>query len=207
VNILIAAAHFDHHLNLIIPSAFAEAAPVGLEVVDFSVDESRSSFSIEERIDPDTGRKQPVVNFRQIMNSLFSAATCDDFDPEAPIKAALPVWRELLNKRGHGGAEKITDYRSYKRLMQNGGPDSFRELAPTRLELLELSRTDSAKFDAIMHWLVQCVGLGDPVIIWTLKNNSAEPVIVNAVEYDVMDVGQVLSGSSQAIEPISRAYP
>ena len=196
------AKWWPHLGNLVTQASAAESSRNSLEVVGFSVDESRSSFYANEQTVTDD-KHLTVVAFRQHMVDVFKDATCDNsFDPEAPIMEALPVWQELLNHRGQGEAEKIKDYESYKHLVQRGGAHGFSDLAPTRLEILELWKSDRPKFDILMNWLVNCVGLGDPVLIWTLKNNSASTGIITAVEYNVTAVGQVKGAAPEALEPI-----
>jgi hypothetical protein len=137
------------------------------------------------------------------MYKVFRNASCDDVEGEQPIEDALPVWRRILEKRETKGlAARLTSYNGYRDLIRSGGRDTFFELVPNASELLALKKEDPENFLIVMKWLSRCVGLADPVLIWTLKNNSERDLTLASVTYDVIKVSQVKAGGPAAVEPI-----
>ncbi|MET4371037.1 hypothetical protein ABIA99_003731 [Bradyrhizobium sp. LB12.1] len=186
-----------HVSEVFFPPVLAKTkASQDLVILSFSVDSSRSSFILIEK-DP------PEISFRQNMSEVFRQATCDTFEAEKPIEAVLPIWRDLLEKRGERDiASLLADYKGYRHLILNGGGTQFQKAAPTGQELESLLKTDKSKFDAMMRWLVQCVGLADPVLIWELRNDSDRQLLLTAVDYIVSAVSQIRGAAPQAVEPI-----
>jgi hypothetical protein len=137
------------------------------------------------------------------MPEVFKRASCRTVDGEKPIADALPVWRELLRKRGASSiSSQLSDYAGYRRLIQQGGKNTFFQAAPDAAELATLRKDSPEQFALVMRWLANCVGLADPVLIWTLRNNSGRELRLTEVEYNVLDVGQVKGGGPGAVEII-----
>jgi hypothetical protein len=127
-------------------------------------------------------------------------------DGEQPIEDALPVWRSLLEKRGrHDLAQRLTDYNGYKTLIQKGGPDAFNAARPNLAEMVDLNKNKPEWYELLMRWMVECVGIADPVVIWTLRNSTTTPLTLSSVDYNVLDVSQVRGGGQETIEPIDVA--
>lgn len=139
------------------------------------------------------------------MFEVFNNASCRGVEGEQPIEDALPVWRSLLEKRNRGDlARKLADYDGYKDLILNGG-DGFLDARPNEAELADLNKNKPEWYALIMRWMVNCVGVAAPVLVWTLENTSAKQLTLTKIDYDVLDVGQVKGGGPETVEPIDVA--
>ena len=69
-------------------------------------------------------------------------------------------------------------------------------------ELADLLKNNPDQYKLIMRWTVECVGIADPVLIWTLRNNSDKQLVLNAVDYQVLDVGVVKGSQDGTLETI-----
>ena len=168
-----------------------------LEILGLTIDNSRSSFLIEK---VDSGA---WVHFDPYMPSVFHSASCRGIRGKGPIEDALPVWRSLLKDRGRTDlVQKLSDYNGYRDLIQRGGQKGFIEARPTAAELADLMKRKPEWHELLMRWMVECVGVADPVLIWTFRNNQDKPLTLTAVDYDVLDIGHVLSAGHAILEPI-----
>ncbi len=194
------------HLNFLVGPAYAANTPP-LEILDVAIDQERSTF-ILSRDDMSIhaereNRTRISIDFDREMPTVFSSASCRGIGGEAPIEDALPVWQTILKDRGRADlAQKISDYAGYRNLIQHGGDHGFFDARPTVAELITLNKSKPELYSIILHWLVECVGVAEPVLIWTLKNNTNKDMTVSAVDYNVIDIGQVMGGGPDTIEPI-----
>jgi hypothetical protein len=178
-----------------------------LQVMSVTIDEERSSFlmkdddqSIHGLGGEDIVRKS--IEFDRSMYATFRNAKCRSIEGEVPIENALPVWRDILKKRGRPDlVKRLKDYDGYRKLISSGS-NLYLDARPTAAELVELSKHKPEWYEIIMRWTVECVGIADPVLIWTLRNNSAKDMVLTAVDYDVLDVGEVMGGIPDTLEPI-----
>lgn len=184
-------------------------APRDLIVEGVTVDRSRSSFlyrkddlsihAEREKVD------RLVVEFDRRLIGVFQNASCRGLDGEKPIEDALPIWRYLLQQRSQSViAARLGDYNGYRALIKTGGDTIFKAL-PNASELGQLKKDKPADFQILMGWLSNCVGLADPVLIWTLRNSSDRELLLTSVDYEVIDVGQVKGGGPTPVEPIDVA--
>ena len=125
---------------------------------------------------------------------MYSNASCRGIGGETPIEDALPVWRYLLKNRGRNDlVDRLNDYNGYRSLILAGDKDSS-DARPTTAELVDLLKNKPEWYELIMRWTVDCVGISDPVLIWTIRNNSDRQLVLTAVDYIVLDVGKVKGG-------------
>jgi hypothetical protein len=116
---------------------------------------------------------------------------------------ALPVWRSLLKDRGRNDlVQKLSGYEGYRDLIQHGDDHGFIDARPTKAELIDLLKKKPEWHALLLRWMVECVGVADPVLIWTLHNNADKPLTVTVVDYEVLDVGQVEGAGPNTLEPI-----
>lgn len=177
-----------------------------LIIQDVAVDRSRSSFSMSKTDESIHALREEKVRtsieFDRRLIGIFEGATCRSVDGEQPIEDALPIWRDLLKKRGQTVlAARLSDYDGYRTLIKTGGDTIFKAL-PNASELAATKKDNVANFNIIMRWLSNCVGLADPVLIWTLKDNSDRDLLLINVAYDVLDIGQFAGGGPTPVEPI-----
>jgi hypothetical protein len=177
-----------------------------LQVLSVAIDEDRSSFLIDHNDLSIHALREDVVRtsieFDRKMPDVFRSASCRGIQGETPIEDALPVWRDLLKKRGrHDLVERLRDYNGYRHLIV-AGRKGYLDARPTAAELADLLRNNPDSYKLIMRWTVECVGIADPVLIWTLRNNSDKELVLTAVDYIVLDVGVVKGGADKTLEPI-----
>lgn len=193
-------------LPSLVASAYAgQQAPADLSIENVVVDRTRSSFYLKDAYTSFFAKNKDVprrsLEFDRRMQSVFETASCRGIDGEKPIEEALPIWRTILKRRPDLRlAAKLGDLSGYRDLIQMGGVDTFFKAIPNASERVTLKNDNPGDFDIIMRWLSNCVGLADPVLIWTLHNNSTRTLLVTAVDYDVMDIGQVMGGGPGAVE-------
>ena len=196
---------FPAIVELLVPPAHAQEPP--LVVANVTVDEERSSFRMRRnttsvRATPEKVRRISFEYDRTMIN-VFQSASCRGVAGERPIEDALPIWRSILRKRGQNSiARSLNDYAGYRALIRNGGPNGFTRARPTVAELTELKRTNPSAFSIFQRWMVECVGVSDPVLIWTLENRSTRRLILSFVDYHVLDVGGFMGANDVLMAPV-----
>lgn len=194
------------HINLLSTSAYAAERPA-LEILNESVDQTRSSFILQQNDMSIHAARETTqrlsLEFDRQMYGVFQSASCRGVNGEAPIEDALPVWRSLLKDRGRNDlVQRLADYDGYRNLIQHGGDRGFIDARPTKAELVDLKSRKPDWYSLVLRWLVECVGVADPVLVWTLRNNTNRDMTLSAVDYEVLDVGQVAGGGPDTLEPI-----
>lgn len=180
-----------------------------LEVMSFTIDEERSSFLLKDTDQSIHGVREDIVRksveYDRSMYEVSRNASCRGMHGEAPIEDALPVWRDLLKKRGRPDlVRQLKNYDGYRTLISSG-PKLYLDARPTAAEVVTLLKHEPDLYKLLMRWQVECIGISDPVLIWTLRNNSKQELVVSAVDYIVSDVGMVMGGLPGTLEPIDVA--
>ena len=193
-------------INFLISPAYAlDRNP--LEILSLTVDRTRSSFVLKrDDLSIHALREDKTrisIEYDRDMLQVFKSASCRGIRGEGPVEDALPVLRSVLKERGRNDlVRKLADYNGYRDLVQHGGDKGFLEARPTAAELADLLKKKPEWYELLMRWMVECVGIADPVLIWTLRNNSDKPLLLTAVDYAVLDVGQVRGGGPDTLLPI-----
>lgn len=177
-----------------------------LQVMSVIVDEERSSFLMKETDQSIHGVREGVVRksleYDRSMYDVSANSSCRGMHGESPIVDALPVWRDLLKKRGRPDLVKqLNNYEGYRKLISSG-PKLYLDARPTAAEVVTLLKHEPDLYKLLMRWQVECIGISDPVLIWTLQNNSKQELIVSAIDYKVLDVGKVMGGIPRTLEPM-----
>jgi len=193
-----------HHLA--VQSANQKSLAPPLQVLSVTIDEERSSFLMKETDQSIHGVREEVVRksieYDRTMYEVSRGASCRGMRGEGPIEDALPVWRDLLKQRGRLELVKqLKDYEGYRQLILSG-PTHYLDARPTVAEVATLLKHEPDLYKLLMRWQVECVGISDPVLIWTLHNNSKQELVVSAIDYMVLDVGIVKGGVPRTLEPI-----
>jgi hypothetical protein len=193
-------------LGLVLSPAYA-AEGSGLSVVDVAIDADHSTFSLSRTtmsihaVDNEAPRLS--VEFDRRMYNAFHNASCIGMEGETPIEDALPVWRSLLKARGRDDlASKLASYAGYRSMIQTGGPNAFNDARPNTAELADLLKQKPEWYNIVLRWMAKCVGIADPVLIWTIQNSTNKQATISAVDYNILDVGQVKGGGPDTIEPV-----
>jgi hypothetical protein len=200
------APYVPEHLSLLATPAFGMDKPA-LEILSVTVDQVHSTFFMSDDDMSIHGVRESVartsLRFDRQMQAVFESASCRGISGEGPIEDVLPVWRSLLKDRGRTDlVQKLSDYDGYRNLLQHGGDRGFNDARPTKAELVDLMKKKPEWYSLILRWLVECVGVADPVLIWTLRNNSDKDLTLNAVDYQVLEIGQVKGAGPDTLEPL-----
>jgi hypothetical protein len=179
----------------------------GLKVISLAVDSSRSSFRrTKDNLSIHAVEEDAVrigVEYDREMLDALQHATCSDVKGDQPILDVLPIWRDILHRRGQDDiAGKLSSLDGYRNLLLHGGAGAFDGARPNAAEFMALSKSDPGQFAIMMRWAAKCIGMSDPVIIWTLKNSLSSDVTLTRVDYDVLDIGQVKGGGPDVLEPV-----
>jgi multisubunit Na+/H+ antiporter MnhE subunit len=195
-----------YRTNFFASPAFAKSTQ-SLELIAVKVDQTRSTFLMKEDNFSIHAEREELtrisLEFDRKMLGIFRSASCRSIRGEAPIEDALPIWRSLLKDRGRDDlVQKLSDYNGYRNLIQGGGQKGFLEARPRTAELAHLLKTKPEWYALLMRWMVECVGIADPVLVWTFRNNSSKPLTLTSVDYEIIDIGQVKGAGPETIEPI-----
>ncbi len=182
--------------SLVAPAYAAQRVSTDLSIENVIVDYTRSSFLFNKDYTSEPisqkGDSHLELSFDHRMFTIFSMAGCRGIDGERPIEDALPIWRAILKKRGEMAlAVKLIDYAGYRDLIQKGREDTFYKALPNVSELADLKMENEKKYEYIMSWLVNCYGIPEPVLLWRLRKNSNRTLSLSAVDYEVLDIGEV----------------
>ena len=193
-------------LNSLFTPAYAQDTSA-LEILTVTVDQSKSSFLLsKDDLSIHAARENTTrisLTFDRQMLSIFQSASCRGIRGEGPVEDALPILRAILKERGRNDlVQKLADYNGYRDLILYGGDSGFIEARPTAAELANLFESKPEWYTIVMRWMVECVGVADPVLIWTLRNNSDARLTLISVDYLVLDVGQVMGAGPDVLEPI-----
>lgn len=186
-----------HVSSLVAPTYAAQQVSTDLSIENVIVDPTRSSFLFNKDYSSEPfsqkGDSHLELEFDHRMLTVFSMASCRGIGGEEPIEDALPIWRAILKKRGETAlAVKLIDYAGYRDLIQKGREDTFYKALPNVSELAVLRMENEKQYEYIMSWLVNCYGIPEPVLLWKLRNNSNRTLSLSAVDYEVLDIGQVM---------------
>ncbi|GAA3066815.1 hypothetical protein GCM10010520_13260 [Rhizobium viscosum] len=192
--------------SMFLNPAYADVPPE-LSIGYIGVDPTRSTFVRAQAYKTSIhgeGLESPALTFEydRKMMAVVERASCRGVRGEKPIADALPVLKGMLAAKSSVAGEQISTVSGYKNLMIHGGPSAFNEILPTRSELEKLKASNPADFAIVMDWLVNCIGLLDPVLIWNIQNNGDRPLTIVSVDYDVLDIGSTKGGIPQVTEPI-----
>jgi hypothetical protein len=184
----------------------AHAAESGFEIIQFYPDDQLSSF--EEVMSTDFSKGQGLIRsfeYNRLVEQARMSGRCVGVEGERPIKSVLPLLDERLKRMGQVDLlPYVRDIASYKQMMSRGG-STFLKVTFTEVELSRMRIADPAGFKVAANWLVNCVGVEDPVITVVLRNNSAKTIVLSEVHYLVEKAFVTLGGYPAAITP-AQAY-
>lgn len=187
-------------LPAFVQPAFAKGLKTGLSIERLAVNSAYSSFKSNKdysslKLGSSGDGSRLVLEYDHRMYAVLKMAQCRGVRAEQPIEKALPILRNILAMRGDKVlAVKLNDYAGYKDLIQNGPKDAFKKALPNDSDMAILKKENQREFEIIMDWLVNCVGIAEPVLNWTLSNTSNRKLLLTAVDYEVLEVDEVKGG-------------
>lgn len=132
--------------------------------------------------------------------SAYKEGHCTGPEGDRPIDNVLPLFKKRLRERGESSLEHYIERpEDLSHLMRDRG-DIFDRIMFSWQELDELRKSAPGDFATVRDWLINCVGIQQPVFTLVIRNN-ARAVTLTKVVYNVLAVGQVLGGATGLIYP------
>lgn len=187
-------------------SAHAEGVSRLFSIERLYVNDELSSF--EERSDFDLSRVQiqgtPRIRtfaYNERVKAARENGRCIGPAGDRPIVNVLPLLQERLRKTNRPELQSLVEnIDSYRRMMSSAG-QRFSEVLFTQVEVDRIRLSDPAAFRIITRWLIDCVGVQNPVLTIEVRNSSSVSVLLTDIEYVVEEVYIVLGGESGPLTP------
>jgi hypothetical protein len=185
--------------------AGAETLPARAFTIEvFRLDDDLCSFREDQRgLFGQRPRSYRTFEFNSAVNEALSRGKCFGARGERPVRDAWRLLRHQMEQRGQRQdlpyLEKPEDL---SRLLRTRG-DVVERLMFTDAELRALRKNSEEDFRAVLEWLVNCVGVHQPVLTFVIRSHSAEPILLTKIVYDVQQVGEVRGADSGPLYPIA----
>ena len=175
-----------------------------LEILALYVDEDRCSFEEVSEFDqsePLSGKKIRTFQYNQRVDNARKRGDCVGVQGNRPIQRVLPLLEaRLKTKKLRELAPYVESLSGYRRLMSAGG-DKFLKVIFTEEEVLRLRSENPTKFKHVAEWLVDCVGVTEPILTIIVRNNTNATTVINKISYLVDHTAVVLGGSGGPAVP------
>jgi hypothetical protein len=185
------AEHPEIQLSGLVPTVHASALPRPLILTAFYLNEGLSSF--EQTTEPLFG-DGPAVNtftYYRGLVAAFKNGKCVGVTGERPMVAAGEVIKKWLATTDKANlVQYFTEPLALGRLAKERG-DIFKQVLPSSADLAAIKQRSPEDYEIIKQWLINCVGVYQPVFTVVLKNDGQTAVDVTQVRYEVERVGQV----------------
>jgi hypothetical protein len=211
----VSATYYEHHVRVTGPaarptielSAFslitaAHAAQPQLALTSFYLNEDLSSF--EARQEPLFSAGKTVTTYAVVIEvqDALKQGKCTGVEGEQPMIAAGSVIKNWLDESNRPELKEYLDSpTALGRLARERG-DIFAKIVPSSEELAAIKDKSPKNYAVLKKWILNCVGVYQPVFTATLANTGNKATSIVEVQYDVERVGQVKgAGPSGAIWP------
>jgi hypothetical protein len=168
------------------------------------VNDELSSFEETSGYEFSRGRvKDPIRTFayNERVKAARESGRCISAEGNRLIVNVLPLLQERAQRMNRQDLRSLVDdVDSYRRMMSRGA-DRFSQLLFTQIEIDRMRQTDPAAFKIVSQWLVDCVGVQNPVLTIEVRNLSSESVLLTALHYAVEDADIVLGGEAGPLTP------
>jgi hypothetical protein len=182
-------------LNLIAPAYAGPASENALSLSSFYLNSRLSSYQSARRY-------RDSIPFFEPISPAFDLVDCNGPRGKSYIRNVLPILKEQFAARGLNGVSYLADdYEGYKKLITVHGK-LFKEIFFTEGELEQLAATEPAKYEIVRDYLVNCVGVADPVLTFIVRNSGDVDIVLLDLVYHVSEVFDTLGSSSELLEPI-----
>jgi hypothetical protein len=187
----------------LIPLAHAGGPPI--EIVALYVDEDRSSFEDVSELDqsapPTSGKRIRTFQYNQRVDSARKRGDCVGVQGDQPIQRVLPLLAARLRAKNlHDLAPYVESLSGYRRLMSAGG-EKFLDVLFTQEEVSRLRTDDPTNFAQVAAWLVDCVGVTEPILTLIIRNNTNAATVISKSSYLVDQIVVVLGGAKGPAVP------
>ncbi len=127
---------------------------------------------------------------------------CFGVQGDEPALKVLPILRERLDKIGKSNLKLyIPSVDGLSRIIRERG-DIFQQVMFSSSELQSLKQSNPAQYEVVKDWILNCIGVKQPVIMFTLLNKTNNDLLINKVAYIVSETGQVKGGESGPLYPL-----
>jgi hypothetical protein len=192
-------------LSLLEGTAFAAKSPnPTLRLEQFYLNDDLCSFNeLETPLFAESAAKVRTRTFAFDMsvNEAFRRGGCIGPTGEKPIEGVLPLLRARIERLGLSNlARYIEKPRDLSRVTRERG-DIFEKIIFTSEEVLAMKAAAPTDYQKVKSWLLDCVGVAQPVFTLVVRNSGKDSVLLQAVEYNVVEVGQVRGSVTGPIYP------
>lgn len=192
-------------LNLFSTSAYA-ASPRPIDtfkIEEFYLNDQLCSFTDVMEFKFASGpKKYRTFSYNQDVNLAFEKGNCTGLDGNKPLVKVLPLLQKRLEVINRSDLKQyIKTVKDLSRIIATRG-DIFEQIMFTDEDIIKMKKSDPENYTIVKDWLVKCIGVKSPVITFVLSNMEKKDIIISKVEYDVLEVGQVLGGEGGPLYPI-----
>lgn len=191
-------------ISLISTKTFANTSPsANFKIEVFYLNDQLCSFkdAIEFKF-AQGPEKYRTFSYNQDVNIAFEKGNCTGLDGNKPLQKVLPLIQKRLDEINRKDLKQyIKTANDLSKIIATRG-DIFEQIMFTDEDILKMKATNSVDYSLVKDWLVKCIGIKNPVITFALRNLESKDIIITKVEYEVIEVGQVLGGESGPLYPI-----
>ncbi len=186
------------------PDVVYAASNLRFAIERIYVNDGLSSFEEVSEFDFSGGRVDRKIRtfaYNDRVKAAREGGRCISAEGDRPIVNVLPLLQERAQRTNHPDLRSLVEnVESYRRMMSRAG-DRFSEVLFTQIEIDRMRQSDPAAFKIVARWLVDCVGMQNPVLTIEVRNLSSEPVLLTDIYYVVEDAGTVLGGNTGPLTP------
>ncbi|NTW87616.1 MAG: hypothetical protein HGB26_00480 [Desulfobulbaceae bacterium] len=179
------------HLTWLLGVSSASASQQTLKLTSFYLNEDLCSF--EERKEP-LFAAGPIVKTFSVnhdVRAAFKNGTCAGVDGDRPMIAAGSAIRKWIAKTERSNLlGYLEEPKALGRLAKKRG-DIFEKIIPSSDELAIIKQQNPPDYEVIKKWILNCVGVYQPVFTVTLTNSGKQAIDITEVQYDIKEVGEV----------------
>jgi hypothetical protein len=165
---------------------------------------SLSSFYLNNRLSSYQSNRQyrDGVPLFEPVSPAFERADCIGPRGKSYIRNVLPILKGQFAARGlNSRSYLVDDYDGYKKLIAAHG-NIFKEIFFTEGELEQFASTEPVKYETVRDYLVNCIGVADPVLTFLVRNSGDVDILLVDLVYHVSDVFDTAGISPELLQPI-----
>ena len=187
------ATHPRYKLESLVgmPEVYASTLSESFKLISFYLNEDLSSF--QESNEPlfGAGKIYKTYTASKDVYRAFQQGRCSGLAGEKPQRDVLPVIRRLIQERNTPQLlPYLSETDSLGRLARERG-DIFQQIMFTPTDLEKLRNTLPADYKVAKAYILDCIGIYQPVFTITLNNPGETGIDIVKVIYAVEKVGQV----------------
>lgn len=168
----------------------AQAGTNPLRIDSFYLNEDYCSFEMTVQLRPGR-RPYKTYSVKQDVYLAFRRGQCVGMRGDRPQEDVLPLIRRRLETSGRKDLLPYLRFRSLGRLAQERA-DIFRQILFSPAELDTMKASSPADYKTVKEWLLNCVGVYQPVFTLVVRNTGKDPLTLNKVIYRVLEADRVL---------------